>query len=164
MFPRTFACGGLWLAIATLVLLTLTTSQAAARGRFHGGFGFYGMDFASYRGSYPRESIYLSPSGGSPTSQPSGASTLPAPADTSAHLTVTVPAHAEVWFGGAAMHATGSVRRFVSPPLLPAQRYVYHIRARWVENGHEVTQARQVEVTAGAHIDLYFPLPPETGR
>ena len=44
---------------------------------------------------------------------------------------------------------TGAVREFHPPPLTPGKRYTYEIRARWTENGREVTQTRNVPVTAG---------------
>jgi uncharacterized protein (TIGR03000 family) len=79
--------------------------------------------------------------------------------DTSARVTVTVPAGARVWFDGSATTSTGSVREFESPPLKPGKRYTYAIKASWKDNGREVTQTQQVEVTAGAHADVSFPVP-----
>jgi uncharacterized protein (TIGR03000 family) len=83
----------------------------------------------------------------------------PSEADNSARITVKVPAKAEVWFDGRPTTATGSVREFRSPPLSPGTPYGYTIRARWEENGHEVLQSEQVEVTAGARVSATFPLP-----
>jgi uncharacterized protein (TIGR03000 family) len=76
---------------------------------------------------------------------------------------VTVPADAEVWLDNTRTTATGPVREFQSPPLTPGGRYTYAIRARWNENGREVTQLRQVEVTARSHINVRFPVPAKTG-
>jgi uncharacterized protein (TIGR03000 family) len=81
--------------------------------------------------------------------------------DTSAHLTVNVPAGARVWFDGWATTSKGPVREFVTPSLKPG-RYSYEVRGRWNENGHEVTQTRQVKVTPGAHVTVSFPVPPKT--
>jgi uncharacterized protein (TIGR03000 family) len=88
-------------------------------------------------------------------------SPAPAQPDTSAHVTAHVPAGAQLWFEGTLTTSTGPVREFVSPPLTPGGRYTYDVRARWNENGHEVTQTQQVAVTPGAHIDVNFPVPPK---
>jgi uncharacterized protein (TIGR03000 family) len=80
------------------------------------------------------------------------------PSDTSAHISVTVPAGAEIWFDGTATTSTGTVRQFNSPPLTPGN-HSYEIRARWSENGREVTQTQRVEVTPGAHVNAGFPVP-----
>jgi uncharacterized protein (TIGR03000 family) len=80
------------------------------------------------------------------------------PADTSAHIRVTVPAGAEIWFDGTPTTSTGTVRQFNSPPLTPGN-HSYEIRARWSENGREVTQTQRVEVTPGAHVNVGFPVP-----
>jgi uncharacterized protein (TIGR03000 family) len=86
--------------------------------------------------------------------------TAPTRSDTTVHVTVSVSAAAEIWFEGTKMTSTGSVREYQSPPLTPAQRYTYEIRARWNENGHEVTQTQQVAVTAGSHVTVIFPVQP----
>ena len=75
-------------------------------------------------------------------------------------VTVNVPAGTQLWFDGKATTTTGSVRLFDSPPLTPGSRYSYEVRARWSENGHEVTQTQQVVVSAGAHVDVKFPVTP----
>jgi uncharacterized protein (TIGR03000 family) len=82
--------------------------------------------------------------------------------DTIAHLTVNVPADARLWIEGTPTTRTGPVRQFGSPPLAPGGRYSYQVRASWDENGHEVTQAQQVEITAGAHVEVKFPVLPKT--
>jgi len=95
------------------------------------------------------------------TDQPSSASTSPAD-DTTASLTVNVPADARLWIEGTPTTSTGPVREFNSPPLTPGNRYTYDIKASWQENGKEVTQAQQVRVTAGTHVNVNFPVPPRT--
>jgi uncharacterized protein (TIGR03000 family) len=79
--------------------------------------------------------------------------------DTVAHLSVTVPSSAEIWFDGAATTSAGTVRDFTTPPLQPGQQYSYEVRARWQENGHDVTQSKKVTVSAGAYVQIAFPLP-----
>jgi uncharacterized protein (TIGR03000 family) len=49
------------------------------------------------------------------------------------------------------------VRQFYSPPLAPG-RYSYEVRARWTENGREVNQTQQVQVTPGARVEVDFPM------
>lgn len=78
-----------------------------------------------------------------------------------AYVTVNVPADARVWFEGAATTSTGPVRQFYSPPLVSGSQYTYDIKASWNENGHEVTQTQKVEVTAAAHVNVDFPVPPK---
>jgi uncharacterized protein (TIGR03000 family) len=79
-----------------------------------------------------------------------------------AHVTVNVPPDAKVWFDDTLTTSTGAVRQYDSPPLTPGTRYTYAVRARWNENGHEVTQMQRVEVTAGAHVNVRFPAPAKT--
>jgi uncharacterized protein (TIGR03000 family) len=81
----------------------------------------------------------------------------PAQADPTAHVTVRVPANAQVWFGGSVTTSTGSVREFQSPPLSPG-RYTYEIRARWTEDGRDITQNQTVAVSPGAHVTVDFPV------
>jgi uncharacterized protein (TIGR03000 family) len=83
-----------------------------------------------------------------------------APADTLAHVTVKVPADARVWFENTPTTSTGPVRQFDSPPLAPGQRYTYEVRATWSENGQEVTQTQRVGITAGARVEVDFPVKP----
>jgi uncharacterized protein (TIGR03000 family) len=52
----------------------------------------------------------------------------------------------------------GSVREFQSPPLTPGHRYPDDVRARWNENGQEMTQTQKVEVTAGTNVIVNFPV------
>jgi uncharacterized protein (TIGR03000 family) len=126
--------------------------------------------FYSYPYSYPYSYSYpyygyspygdLNVSWGSALDQGGSALSDPAP-DTTAHVTVNVPADAQVWFEGAATKSTGPVREFYSPPLSPGSGYTYEIRARWNENGHDVTQTQQVNVNPGSHTIVKFPLLPE---
>jgi uncharacterized protein (TIGR03000 family) len=71
-----------------------------------------------------------------------------------------VPAGARVTFDGTPTTSTGSVREYQSPPLTPGTRYTYELRASWNENGREMTQAQEVEVRAGAHVNVHFPAQP----
>jgi len=97
-------------------------------------------------------------------SYPDGYSPATDQPDTRAHITVSVPAGAELWFNDTRSTATGAVREYASPPLTAGDRFTYDVRARWNENGHEVTQTQQVEVTAGAHVGVKFPVQPTNVR
>jgi uncharacterized protein (TIGR03000 family) len=103
---------------------------------------------ASYQSYYPSATI----TGDATAAQP----------DSKAHVTLNVPADAEVWFEGTRTTTAGAVRHYESPPLTPMRWYTYEVRARWDDHGHEVTQTQQIEVTAGTHVDVKFPVPPKT--
>jgi uncharacterized protein (TIGR03000 family) len=109
------------------------------------GDATYGTPPEAYQALYPP-----------PVTPPS----LPTQSGSRAHITVSVPADAEVWFDDTAMTPTGTVRQFKSPPLAPGN-YSYQIRARWNESGHEVTQTQQVQVAPGAHVSVSFPITPQ---
>ena len=119
-------------------------------GRYHsyyGGYSYYPY-YGLYGSDYPNDYDAYGPN--------------PAPAaDTVAHVTVKAPADAQLWFNGTLTTTTGTVRQFDSPPLA-AGKYTYDVRARWVKNGHEVTDTRQVEVTPEARVEVEFPAPPRT--
>jgi uncharacterized protein (TIGR03000 family) len=122
-----------------------------------GYYGAYSGQAPSYGDSYPS----LASSG------ERYAAYSPTKSDTdgrnaAALIAVNVPADAHVWLDDAPTTATGSRREFASPPLTPRIRYSYEIRARWTDNGREVTQARKVTVTAGDHVEVTFPLRPNT--
>jgi uncharacterized protein (TIGR03000 family) len=88
------------------------------------------------------------------------ADTTPVLPDNTARVTVSVPPGADVWIDGSRTTSTGSVREFQTPPLTPGGQYTYEVRARWYENGQEVTQTQQVPITAGAHVQVTFPVVP----
>jgi uncharacterized protein (TIGR03000 family) len=101
-------------------------------------------------GTVTSQSFYAPPTGNSLA--------LPAVTDTEAHLIVNVPTDADLWFNGSKVTSAGSAREFHSSPLSPG-RYSYEIRARWAENGHDVTQTQTVIVTPGEHVKVNFPDP-----
>jgi uncharacterized protein (TIGR03000 family) len=125
-------------------------------------YGSYGY-LPYYYGSYPYDSNYSSSYGAVPSyfgdSAYQSYYTPPAEfADTKAHIFVTLPANAELWFDDAPTKATGTTRHFESPPLAPGQ-HGYELRARWSENGTDVTQSKRIDVAPGAVIRVGFPLP-----
>lgn len=76
--------------------------------------------------------------------------------DNSSLITVHVPANAKVWFDGSETNGNGTVREFKSPPLNPGSLYHYNVKVSWMENGSPVTQTRQVNVSAGNHVNVDF--------
>jgi uncharacterized protein (TIGR03000 family) len=121
----------------------------------------YGSDYYGSYGSvtpyYSDDYTSVQPAASDPTYSSSVTTGTTSP-NTTAHITANVPTGARLWFDGNATTSTGSVREFYSPPLKKGSRYAYTVRARWKENGHEVTQTQQVKVTAGAHINVTFPV------
>jgi uncharacterized protein (TIGR03000 family) len=132
----------------------------------YAAYGYVGRGFA-FRGSYyssggdvlpyiGKHAPVMPPAEDDESYFPGGT----AGTDNRATITVHVPADARVWFDGAATNFTGPVREFHSPALKTAQWYTYEIKATWKENGREMTQTQQVEVTPGARVNADFPLRP----
>jgi uncharacterized protein (TIGR03000 family) len=146
MIHKVVSLGGLLLLAGAAALVTPGLGQA--RG-FRGGYVGTG-----YNGSYGAVTLPYTYGSLSIAS----ASDSPRAPDARARITLNVPAGARVWFDGTPTTATGSVRQFSTPPLRPDARYAYVVQARWNENGRDVTQALQVEVLAGDHVNLTFPV------
>jgi uncharacterized protein (TIGR03000 family) len=186
MLRRVTGLGGLLLLVAAVVFATPGTAQAqrwhggyyGGWGGYHGGYGGwyggypsygwgYGSPYASWGSSYPSSSYWSDPYYGTyaytyPSTSYQSFSYSPStggvgqPANT-ARVLVRVPTDAQVWFNDTQMTSTGSVREFVSPPLTAEKKSVYDIRARWMENGREVTQTKTIDVTPGARVQVDFP-------
>jgi uncharacterized protein (TIGR03000 family) len=62
-----------------------------------------------------------------------------------AHL----PEDARIWFEDQPTNQTGSLRRFLSPPLTPGKTYTYTVRVQWPEEGQWVSQVHSFPVHAG---------------
>jgi uncharacterized protein (TIGR03000 family) len=71
-------------------------------------------------------------------------------------INVRVPPNAEVWFDDQKTSQTGSLRSFVTPALNPDHDFVYHIRARWTENGRQVEKTRRIDVHSGDRLFVNF--------
>jgi uncharacterized protein (TIGR03000 family) len=87
----------------------------------------------------------------------------------SAALDIYVPnKDAELWFNGVKTQQAGQKRSFVTPELQPGKVYNYDIRAKWMEDGQEYDQTRNVSVRSGAQVVFAFfaakkeQLPPPT--
>jgi len=136
-------------------------------GIYLGGYGYgygypyygYGAPYGGYASDYyapPAAPIYVTPP---PVATPGYQFGGDAPPDNTAHVSVRIPADAEVWFGGGKTQQTGAVREFASPPLTPGKEYTYDIKARWMVGGKEVVQVRQVDVSAGSSKSVDFTKP-----
>jgi uncharacterized protein (TIGR03000 family) len=76
--------------------------------------------------------------------------------DNTALINVRVPPNAEVFFDDEGTSQSGSFRSFISPPLNSDRNFVYHIRARWTEDGRQVEKVRNIEVHAGDRLFVNF--------
>lgn len=76
--------------------------------------------------------------------------------DSSAVLTVSVPADAKVYINDDATKSTGDVRHYVSRGLIPGAAYTYRVRAEFSRNGEVVNQTKSVRLTAGSSATLDF--------
>jgi len=77
-------------------------------------------------------------------------------ADDVAHLNVRVPEFADVWVAGERTHLTGTARDFVTPRLEDGRRFMYDIRARWVEDGVVMDVTRRIPVRGGDNLRVDF--------
>jgi uncharacterized protein (TIGR03000 family) len=81
--------------------------------------------------------------------------------ETTALIEVKLPASdADLWFEGVRTTGTGTVRQFLSPPLVIGRKYRYEILALWQEGRREVKQSRFVTVEAGDRKTVDFTQPP----
>ena len=78
------------------------------------------------------------------------------PNENAIYVRVQVPPDADVWFDGQKTSQKGPVRFFESPPVDPGRQYVYHIRARWNQDGSVVDQTREANVWAGDKFSIDF--------
>jgi uncharacterized protein (TIGR03000 family) len=69
-------------------------------------------------------------------------------------------ANAEVWFQDYKTQQRGTVRQYESDNLDPNQTYTFKIRARWMQNGQQIDQTRQVQGRAGQNVMVDFTAQP----
>ena len=127
----------------------------AGYGGGYGGGGYGGGGGGYYGGSA------MNPYGGAntPTSMNPYASAGGAnpSKNAPAQVSVRVPtADAEVWFNGEPSPSQGWTRVFNSPPLDPAYKYEFTVRARWLDNGQVITAERRIRITAGDQVLVNF--------
>lgn len=78
-----------------------------------------------------------------------------APAPTTATIDLYVPASAEVWLNGQKTNQSGTLRRFVTPPLNANAHSTYELRVRYTgQDGKVVDETREVAVEAGQQVVL----------
>lgn len=118
----------------------------------------YGQSTGGYYGEGMQGDYYSSTTG---TTAPAG-TMRPGGMDQSGSMdgqvliNVRVPPDAEVWFDDQKTSQTGPIRSFITPALNPDQDFVYHIRARWTENGRQVDKTRRIDVHAGDRLFVNF--------
>jgi len=66
-----------------------------------------------------------------------------------ATIELTVPADAQVWFDGQPTTQTGTVRRFVTPPLRANADYSYEVKIRYTKDGEPKEETRTISVVPG---------------
>jgi uncharacterized protein (TIGR03000 family) len=131
--------------------------SSSSRGGYYGGYrsgsyrpyygGYYGRGYGYANGYYNFV----------PQVVPSYGDSLPAPTSAPAHLSVNVPASAQIWVNGQKVDSTGTRRCLTTPALSSTSRYSYDIKVTWMDNGMPVTETRQVIVTAGSDATVAFP-------
>lgn len=73
-----------------------------------------------------------------------------------ASIVAHLPEHALLWFGDYQTKQRGMLRHFVSPSLKPGSKYRYKARVAWFEDGHWVSQTKELPVAAGATSCLFL--------
>jgi uncharacterized protein (TIGR03000 family) len=53
------------------------------------------------------------------------------------------------------MNTSGTVRTFETPPLGDGE-YTYQARARWMQDGQEVSQTKNINVSSGSRVNVAF--------
>jgi uncharacterized protein (TIGR03000 family) len=136
-YPSMTPTKGLLFASLALLLLADSASGQGFRGRSRNG----NWGYQSY---YP-------PTTTDGTQQTGDAyrSYYPPASNLPATIELTVPADAQVWFDGQATTQTGTVRRFVTPPLNAEGDYSYEVKIRWNKDGQPAEQTKTISVSAG---------------
>jgi uncharacterized protein (TIGR03000 family) len=125
------------------------------------GFGYWDYPFAGYA---PPEPAYgngngvIPSDGGYADQAPYGGESDMRPEAT---IEVRLPdPQGEVWFNGQKVSGSGTVRRFVTPPLQPGQYYHYIVAAAWFENSRLMADEVLVDIMAGSSAVIDFTQPP----
>jgi uncharacterized protein (TIGR03000 family) len=159
MMRRVLSCVVLILACVALLALTDASVMAGptSGGHSHGSNAWGGGGSSYYAAPIYAAPVYVVP-GAVASPAPGGAFYYaPEAGESNAGvINVTVPANAEIWFNNYKTKLTGTSRTFVSPPLDPNQTHRYHVRVRWLENGQEVVQERDVPVAPGTQTSVQF--------
>jgi uncharacterized protein (TIGR03000 family) len=82
------------------------------------------------------------------------------PPDNAGHLQLNVPENAEVIFDGTKTTQTGSVREFVTPPLVPGSTYSYQITVRYMDaKGKTIEDTRTIRFQPNDWFSIDFTRP-----
>ena len=73
-----------------------------------------------------------------------------------ASITAHLPEDAQLWIGDYQTKQRGMLRHFQSPSLEPGSKYRYMARVVWSEDGHWVSQTKDLPVAAGATSCLFL--------
>jgi uncharacterized protein (TIGR03000 family) len=76
----------------------------------------------------------------------------PAPA----HVTVRLPADAQLQVDGVVCTLTSGTRKFDTPELEPGRKYFYTLKAEVVRDGRPVSESRRVLLEAGKDVQVDF--------
>jgi uncharacterized protein (TIGR03000 family) len=100
------------------------------------GSGYYGSPYygSSYYSGYSYPSQY--------TSMYFSGDMEQAQAENRVILNIQAPAGANLWIGDVFVGQGDSNRQFISPPLEYGRPYIYDVKARWMQDGREVTSTR----------------------
>ena len=175
MFWRTLPYGGMLVVASAAVLGGASDIRGSDAGNYHRSlyqrdpyYGHYTDDYGEYPYYHPNYNPSPNPIYNTDADEPR---TAFVPKDTNeaglgipARIAVVVPGGAKLFVDGQPTESTGTYRFFRSPPLDSGTRYWYEFTVRWNEAGKEVTQTQVVDVTAGADIDLRFPVAQNSAR
>lgn len=82
------------------------------------------------------------------------------PSSNEAVMDVHVPTpDARLWVDGERTTSTGLERRLASPPLTRGKNYHYTLKVSWMQDGRERTRTKDVDVRAGAHVNVDMAAP-----
>jgi uncharacterized protein (TIGR03000 family) len=126
------------------------TQQGYSNGYRSGVFPQYGA--APQYGTAPQ---YGYPSDGIMQAQYLPAGTTQSQ-NTSARVTVQLPANAKLQVDDQQSPLTGPTRMLVTPPLEQGKKFGYTLKAEWDDNGRPVTQERTVSFQAGQSVTVDF--------
>ena len=76
-----------------------------------------------------------------------------------AAVAVMLPADARLTFNGVVAEGTGTMRTFVTPPLVPGQDYAYELSIEVLRDGAVRKQTKRVVVLAGKASEVTFVVP-----
>jgi len=134
-------------------------------GVYYGSGGYYGGGGYPYRTMPPvrmekgEKGEKIPPpkkgNGGEEQIQPPNREDLPPP-ETSARLTIDVPADATVFIDERPTATTSSQRTFATPGLEQGYRYYYTVRAEIIRNGVVFTDTQRVSFGAGDQVRVNF--------